>query len=140
MGNLQQNCQQRGKKQNNKKIPLFQTKWVYKDTPTTIYSRITSDLSSCTLPILSNVPIRVELVHADPSNYVICPDANRDTKKYKLELKECTMLVKVRTMAQGLASDLEKRLAEKPLVYPMRRIEPHLLHISASLANYTAEG
>ncbi len=113
---------------------------MYRDTPTVLYSRIVSDLSSTSLPILSNVPIRVEMVLAESANYILCGDANRDAKQYRLNLKQCTMMAKVRTMAQGLANDLERKLAEKPLVYSLRRIEPHKINIAASLENYTASG
>ncbi len=43
-------------------------------------------------------------------------------------------------MNTALSLDLEKRMAEKPLLYPMERIETRTAVISASLSSWTMDG
>ena len=68
--------------------------WKYKDTPTYLYSRLETDLSSCTLPLVSDVGLRLELQIADPAWYLITDSAGA-AKGFKLKITSSTLCVPV---------------------------------------------
>ena len=104
-----------------------------------IYSKIFTDFSSCPLPLISGVSVRLELQLNDPSFYLFCKDADASTKKYKFSVAGATLVVPIKTLSSGLAIDLEKRLHETPITYHLERVEVKRISIPASLQSITSD-
>ncbi len=113
--------------------------WEYYSKPVPFYCRLLTDFDSCSLPIISDVGVRIELVMNDPAYYMQTKDSDREDKKYRLKVVSATLVAPIKTLSQGLALDLEKRMAEAPLVYPLKRIEEKKMSIAASLQTYTSD-
>ena len=111
----------------------------YKKDPTTCYTRLWTDFSSCSLPIVPDVGIRLELVLQDPAFYLHTSDKNAAKMGYRLKISAATLILPVKTLATGLALDLEKKLAEKPITYPLGRVESKMISIPASLQNFSTD-
>ena len=113
--------------------------WEYRNTPVPVYSQIFSDLSSSTLPLIGGVGMRLEMSLQDPSFYMLCQDADAQAKGYRLQIDSATLICPVRTLSQGLALDLEQKLLDQPVEYPVRRMECKKIEVPASLQSYTLD-
>ncbi len=104
-----------------------------------VYSKLFTDFVSCQLPLISGVKVRIELHLNDPSFYMMCPDADANTRKYKLDIKSASLVCPIKTLNSGLALDLEKKLLHSPVTYHLERVEVKRLSIAASLQSVTCD-
>lgn len=103
----------------------------YTGEPVTYFSRIMTNFTSCPLPMMSAVEVRVEMELAPPSFYMQCFDNNADAKGYYLKIESTELRCKVTSMNFGLTMDLEKHLETRPQPYHLRRIEVRKIGIPA---------
>ncbi len=92
----------------------------YFDHGVPVFCKLVTDFSACSLPLLPEVAIRLEIVLNEPSFYILCRDKNVDEMKYRLTIQSANLLLPVKSMAASLALDMEKRLASTPVTYPQR--------------------
>lgn len=95
----------------------------FSDTPIAMMSKIFSNLTSTTYPILSNVTARIELTFQNPSFYMQDFGADSADKKFRIKCSAADLLIPTRTLNLGLYADLELRLNQKPLLYPVKRVQ-----------------
>jgi len=112
-------------------------KVVYNDTGTDFFSRVYSDLNTTSLPLVSGVNVRIELLLNDPRFYMQVRDANADTKRYRLKIESAVLQTVMRTMNPALYLDLEKRMLDSPLRYPLKRTEMKKINIPSNLSSFT---
>ncbi len=113
--------------------------WKYTGNAVSVYSKLFTDFNDCPLPIPSDVALRVELLMNPPSFYITCGDADADAKQYRLHIESATLQVPCKVMNSSMALALEKRMAESPLKYPLRRIESKKLVIPASQQSFVSD-
>ncbi len=68
--------------------------WKYKSTPTYLYCRPETDLNSCSLPLVSDVGLRLEMNLAEPAFCLITAEAGA-SEGFKLKITSATLLMPV---------------------------------------------
>ena len=121
-----------------KKVGQSKT-FIYDGETVPIFSKLITDMSSCNLPLLPDVGVRLELAINEPSYYIQVLDSDPSAKKYKLKIDQANLLVPVKTMASSMALELEKRMVQGPLHYPLTRVEVKKLNIAPGLASYSTD-
>ncbi len=111
----------------------------YSDTPVEMYSKIVSDFSHTTLPMISGVSLRLEFSLQEPSFYILCPDTNGADKAYKLRILNANLAVPVLVMASGLSLDLERKLSSTPITFGLSRLETKKVLIPAGGQSFTSD-
>ncbi len=104
-----------------------------------VYSKIFTDVASMEQPMISGVGCRLDMTLNEPDFYMFCKDSNAAAKKYRLKIDSAVLIVPCKTLNPGLALDLERRLAEKPIMYRMRRMENKKVTISAGQQSYLTD-
>jgi len=128
-----------GKLTAQKTTPVTE-KFIYFDKPSPVYCRLWTDFSTCSLPLLPEVTVRIEMTLNDPAFYMTCSPQELHNKKYSLHIESAVLAMPVKTMATGLALDLEKKLLQKPVAYPLRRVETKKITLPASIQTFTTDG
>ncbi len=91
------------------------------------------------MPILPDTNLRIEITLSDPQFYTLCRDPDAQDKGYRLTLTSAQLLLKTRQLNPALMVHLEKKLLEKPVVYPTTRVEGKMFSIPSALQNYTTD-
>ena len=116
-----------------------EVKFVYHGKTVPVYSKIFSDFSSMRLPMVPGVGCRLELALNPPEYYLFCKDANASTKKYQLKVTSVSLICPVKTLNAGLTLDLERKLQEKPINFPMKRIETKKIVVPSGQQSFTTD-
>ena len=113
--------------------------WHYYSKPLPFYAKLTTAFSSTTLPLLPDMGVRIELTLNDPKFVLLSPDSDATDKGYRFQVEAATLMVPVKVMSTALAVDLEARLAETPISYPLQRSEPKKFTIPASVQSFETD-
>ena len=113
--------------------------WEYSAKPVCCFSKIFTDFTSCAKPMIGGVGVRLEMHLADPGFSLLCRDQGAAAKGYHFEIESATLLVPVKTLAAGLALELDDKLSKGPVVYNVRRLEGKKLEVAASLQSFTTD-
>ncbi len=113
--------------------------WHYFSKPIPFFSRLLTSFSSCSLPLLPEMSVRIELNMNDPKFYLLSPDANAEAKGYHFRIEAATLMVPILVMSSALALNLEKRMMETPITFPLKRSDPKKFTIAASLQSFETD-
>ena len=108
-------------------------------TSISFLSHVFTDFEGCTLPLISGVGVRLEFALHEPSFYMLCYDENANERQFRLKIDSAKLIVPVKVMAPGLALDLEKRLTDTPLTYPLHRMEIKKITLPKNILSHTMD-
>ncbi len=104
-----------------------------------LYIHLLSDWSSCSLPVLPDTSLRVEIVLNSPDFYIRSRDPDAAQKNYRLSLTSAQLMLNTKMMNPTLMLQLEKKLAQKPVEYPLTRVDGKVFSIPQGLQTYTTD-
>lgn len=111
----------------------------YHEKPVFVVSKIFTDFNDVTLPLIPGVKARLEFTTSDGSTYLMCNDDGAEQKGYRLKIRRARLSVPVRHMNAGLSLDLERRLEQSPVNYPLKRVEVKKIQLPQNVQSHTLD-
>ncbi len=113
-------------------------KSAYSTAPVTFVGKLHSDLLSTDATIIPGISMQVVLTRADMDFSFIIPEAS-DTEKYKLEIKEASLMCSVATLSPDSFMKLEKNLETKSAAIYYKRVQVQNKSIGANSKTFVSE-
>lgn len=108
----------------------------------TVYADLLTDLTSCNIPMISDVGGRLEMTLNPASSVLQCEQhdlAECMQKKYKLLIASAELEIPVGTLQPSLHESLERQLTTKPIEYHTTRLDMRKIPIPSGIVTFTTD-
>lgn len=113
----------------------------YSDRVLDFYTFLQTDFTSCPLPLMPGVGVRVDIQINRPGFYIQCAANELDACKeqqYYLRIVRAELSVPVREMNDSLHMEMEQKLLKSPAVFPLTRSATKSTAIPQGLRTWTS--
>ena len=113
----------------------------YSDRVLDFYTFLQTDFTSCPLPLMPGVGVRVDIQINRPGFYMQCAPSELDVCKkhqYYLKIVRAELSVPVREMNDSLHMEMERKLLKAPAVFPLSRSANKTSAIPQGLRTWTS--